>query len=158
MAVTFTDTQITELLAENKPVSAADAGRLQTRRKRGHRERELNVCGANGTEFRLILRQADINPLDFSVILAVLPQSTTTLFRLIRLNGKSHEHTNRLERETFYDFHVHRATERYQEAGMREDSFAEPTGAYSTFDTALDLMLRSYGFNVEPAAQGHLFQ
>ena len=46
------------------------------------------------------------NPLDFSVILAWLPPQSSTTFRLCRYNGKSHEHTNALEGNRFYDFHV----------------------------------------------------
>jgi hypothetical protein len=118
------DTEIAALIAEPKPLPVDYRSRVQTKPKRGHRERELDVDGAQGGKFRIILRQSSYNPLDFSVILAWLPPQSTTPFRLCRFNGKSHEHTNTIETATFYDFHVHRATERYQQAGAREDTFA----------------------------------
>jgi hypothetical protein len=49
---------------------------------------------------------------------------------LRRHNGRSHEHTNQIEASTFYDFHIHMATERYQELGMREDAYAEATDRF----------------------------
>ena len=55
-----------------------------------------------------------------------------------------------LRRETFYDFHVHRATERYQAEGMKEDFFAETTDDYATFEQALDKMIIDH---FEPLAE-----
>ena len=118
MAVSLTDTEIAAFIAEAKLLPDDYQQRVQTRQKRGHRERELAIAGANGSEFRLILRQSSFNPLDFSVILAWLPPQSTSPFRLCRYNGKSHEHTNQLESQKFYEFHVHRATERYQQSGL----------------------------------------
>ena len=102
MAVTLTDAEIAALIAEAKPLPEDYQQRVQTRPKRGHRERELDLVGENGSKFRLILRQSSFNPLDFSVIIAWLPPQSTSLFRLCRYNGKSHEHTNALESEKFY--------------------------------------------------------
>ena len=107
MAVNLTDGEIAVLISEAKPLLEDYQQRIQTRPKRGHRERELDVDGVNGNSFRLIPRQSLFNPLDFSVILAWLPPQSATPFRLCRYNGKSHEHTNTLESQKFYDFHVH---------------------------------------------------
>ncbi len=150
MAVNLTDTEIAAFIAEAKPLPGDYQQKVQTRQKRGHRERELDVVGANGSEFRLILRQSSFNPLDFSVILAWLPPQTTSLFRLCRYNGKSHEHSNTLESQKFYEFHVHRATERYQQSGLREDSFAEPTIRYQNFAGALRCLIQDCGFQMPP--------
>lgn len=92
--------------------------------ERSHDERHMDLAGDAGSEFRLILRRSKINPLDFSVILGVRVPRSIQIFRLRRYNGKSHQHTNRIEDETFYDFHIHTATQRYQELGMREDAYA----------------------------------
>ena len=105
------------------------------RPKRGHREQEISVTGQDGHNFRVILRQSLLNPLDFSVILAVVPESSLDAFRLRRYNGRSHEHTNRIVRARFYDFHIHMATERYQSAGMKPDSYAEPSDRFSDLHT-----------------------
>jgi hypothetical protein len=146
MAAQYSDKEIEDLIADPKALPANWRVRVQLREKRGHKERELDVVGEKGNSYRLILRQSDYNVLDFSAILAVQPDNTNQLFRLTRYNGKSHEHTNKIEETTFYDFHVHKATERYQELGGREDAYAEPTAEYQDFHTALRCLLRDCGF------------
>ena len=158
MAVNISDAEIAALIAEAKPLPNDYQKKIQTNRKRGHRERELDIQGENGSSFRLILRQSVFNPLDVSVILAWLPPQSATPFRLCRYNGKSHEHTNKLESQTFYDFHVHRSTERYQNSGHREDSFADPTNRYQDFESALLCMIQDCGFQQSTNSQGGLFQ
>ena len=79
------------------------------------------------------------------------------MFRLRRQNGRSHEHTNQIEDETFYDFHIHIATERYQELGAREDAYARPTDRYGALRDALDCLFTDANFGVSPKAQGGLF-
>ena len=111
-----------------------------------------------GNEFRLVLRQSSLNPLDFSLILAVCPKDTNQVFRLRRYNGKSHEHTNHIEANTFYDFHIHTATERYQELGTREDAYAEPTNRFSDFHSALRCVLADCRFEVPEDPQRTLFE
>lgn len=157
MAVTLTDAEISALTAELKRLPSDYRVRIQPRPKRGHRERELDILGANGGSFRLILRESLFNPLDFSVILAWLPPKSTTAFRLRRYNGKSHEHTNTLEGETFYDFHVHLATERYQQSGLREDAFAEPTTRYQNSMGAVQCLFADCGFEPPASSQAGLF-
>ena len=158
MTVNISDAEIAALIAEAKPLPEDYQQRIQTRPKRGHRERELDVDGANGNSFRLILRQSLFNPLDFSVILAWLPPQSATPFRLCRYNGKSHEHTNTLESQKFYEFHVHRSTKRYQESGLREDSFADPTNRYQDFGGALLCLIQDCGFQLPVNGQSGLFQ
>ena len=137
MAVTFTDQEIESLLQESKTLPADWRRRTRMVPKRGHREQHLDLAGDGGSEFRVILRQSTINIQDFSIILAVLVPQSTQVFRLRRYNGRSHEHTNHIEGESFYDFHVHLATERYQEIGAREDAYAEPTNRYGSIQDAL---------------------
>lgn len=158
MPMTLSDVEIEGLLAEAKPLPDDYRSRAQTRAKRGHRERELDVAGVNGNKFRIILRQALSNPIDFSVILAWLPPQSTTPFRLCRYNGRSHEHTNAIEGQTFYAFHMHRATERYQRSGFREDTFAEPTTRYQDFSGALRCMIEECGFQLPASQQPDLFE
>lgn len=146
MAVFFTDNEIAALVKEAKPLPPDWRKRVVLKPKRGHRERELDVKGENGSDFRVILRQAALNPFDFSVILCLLVPKTNQVFRLLRCNGKSHEHTNKIERETFYEFHIHRATERYQKEGYPEDGYAEVTDRYSDFEGALDTLMTKGGF------------
>ena len=148
MAITFSDKDIALLVGERKPLPQDWRALLRLRSKRGHDERDLGCTGDLGGEFRVILRQNTLNALDFSAILAVhIPQSNR-LFRLRRYNGKSHGHTNSIESETFYDYHIHIATERYQEIGAHEDAYAEVTERYHDLAGALDCMLTDAGFDV----------
>ena len=157
MAARYTDSEIQQLLAERKLLPDEYRKKLKPREKRGHREAELSLAGAAGVEFRLIARQNSLNILDFSIILAVCPAGSNQLFRLRRHNGKSHEHTNQIEANTFYDFHIHMATERYQELGMREDAYAEATDRFGDFDSALHCLMEDCGFATPPDPNLRLF-
>jgi hypothetical protein len=158
MAAKYSENEIMTLIRERKPLAEDFPTRLQLRDKRGHKERELEVQGADGNQFRLILRQSDFNSLDFSLILAVQPKDTNLLFRLRRYNGKSHQHTNHIEKNTFYDFHIHMATVRYQDFGTREDAYAEPTDRFTDFYSALNCMLQDCGFDVPKGLEEKLFE
>ncbi len=158
MAAAYSDSEIAALIREPKPLPDDWSTRTTLRPKRGHHERHLDVVGESGTEFRLILRQNTINRLDFSIILAVLVPQSSQVFRLCRYNGRSHEHTNHIEGDTFYDFHIHRATERYQMLGAREDAYAEPTDRYGSYYDALRCLLKDASFRVPSKQQGDLFE
>jgi hypothetical protein len=158
MAAKYSENEIMTLIRERKHLTEDFPTRLQLRDKRGHKERELGVQGADGNHFRLILRQSDFNPLDFSLILAVQSKDTNLLFRLRRYNGKSHQHTNHIEKNTFYDFHIHMATVRYQDFGTREDAYAEPTDRFSDFHSALNCMLEDCGFDVPKDPKKEIFE
>ncbi len=153
MPILLSDDEIQRLISEPKPLPPNYHLRLRLKPKRGHKEAELDFEGADGTPFRLILRQSIGNPLDFSLILAYRVPQTNIVFRLRRYNGKSHEHTNKLEGNKFYDFHIHEATKRYQEVGLREDAYAKPTDRYADFDDALQCMLANCGFELPPNSQ-----
>lgn len=117
------------------------------------------VIGFAQNEFHVILRKSKFNSLDFSAILGVRAPHSNRVFRLRRYNGKSHEHTNKIEGETFYDFHIHMATERYQRLGdrePREDAYAEITGRYGDLTGALDCLLADASFELE-GQQGSMF-
>src|SRR5271166_1128778 len=146
MATRLTDLEIQNFLGERKDFPPDYLQRLRTKPKSGHEERELDLKGISGSDFRVILRKSMYNSFDFSVILAYCVPGTSQVFRLRRYNGKSHEHTNAIERETFYAFHIHSATERYQDLGMREDSFAEPTDRYSNFEEAVACLFDDANF------------
>jgi hypothetical protein len=153
----LTDGEIAALLSEVKILPPDYLSKVSLKQKRGHKERELDCIGVNGSEFRLILRQALHNVLDFSAIIAYCPAGSSQLFRLRRYNGKSHEHTNQIEKQTFYDFHIHMATERYQNSGLREDAFATPTNRYADFHGGLDCLLTDCSFEIPPNSTLSLF-
>lgn len=157
MATQLTDNEISQLIAETKPLPADYRERIKVKLKRGHKERELEIKGEQDHDFVLILRQGILNELDFSVILAYRPLNSNQLFRLRRYNGKSHDHSNTLEDVQFYDFHIHTATERYQNSGLREDTYAEATNRFADLQGAVKCMLADCGFVTPPEPQGKLF-
>ena len=158
MAVTYLEHEIESLLQERKPLPQDWRNRIRLRPKPGHDEQHLDLDGDTGGEFRLILRQNTINVLDFSVILAVRVPGSSQLFRLRRYNGKNQEHTNRIEGVKFYDFHIHVATERYQEFGTREDAYAEPTDRYGDFHGAVRCLIDDANLVIPPEPQSDLFE
>ena len=153
MPLILTDDEIAQLIAEPKPLPAEFRMRILPKRKRGHKEREMEIQGESGHRFRLIARESSFNPIDFSIILGYVLPGSNIIFRLRRYNGRSHEHTNKIERETFYAFHIHFATARYQETGFSEDAYAEITDRYSDFLSALECIINDCAFRIPPEPQ-----
>ena len=99
-----------------------------------------------------------MNLLDFSVILAVRIPQSSQLFRLRRYNGRSHENTNHIEDDDIlWIFTFTFATACYQEIGVREDAYAEPTDRYNDFDSALHCLINDANLDQPPGSQGTLF-
>ena len=145
MAVTYTDDEIAMLIAECKLLSSRQLP-LRFRDKRGHREAGIDIQRDSGGTFRIIIRESRFDPSDFSIILAIQPTQRSGLFRLRRYDGM-HEHTNLLEstrrnRDKFYDFHIHTATERYQESAFPDDGYAEATERYNDIDGAFHYLYK----------------
>lgn len=157
MGARFTDAEIAILLNEEKRLPENYSSLIELKSKKGHKEREIAITGGNGNAFLVILRQSEINSLDFSVILGYQLPKSNVVFRLRRYNGKSHEHSNRIEGDVFYGFHVHAATQRYQELGMDEDSYARPSDQYSNIQQALGCLFSDCGFAPLPDDQLNLF-
>jgi len=145
----LSDEQIRALIEEPKPMpSGLEPLGAMSKRSQHYRKDFSFVCPTSGNEFIVIIRKSAINMLDFSVILGYKPSYIHEVFRLRRYNGKSHHHSNVLERgPRFYDFHIHTATERYQrQGGFEEDAFAEPTIRYQTIERAIQCLLDDCGF------------
>lgn len=157
MSVLYTDEEIAKLLAEIKPLPVDYLGQLKMKPRHGNLLADLDVTGADGSEFRIMMRQSEMYPRNFSVILAVRPADTLNLFRLRRHNGDTHEHRNHIEGDVFQAFHIHQATERYQARGMKEDSYAEPTDRYVSIGGALNAMVLDCSFVTTGPEQQTLF-
>lgn len=149
----LTDAEIDQLIHESKVLPENFRTDIKLKPKRGHKEAELLVSGPTGSSFRLIVRQSNLDPFDFSVIIGYEIPGTNAVFRLRRYNGKSHEHTNKLEKQTFFAYHIHQATQRYQESGLTEDAFAEVTNRYADFQAAFECALNDCGFVLPPNHQ-----
>jgi hypothetical protein len=155
MIVLLSDDEIAELTTE--PKSFPDGPWPPRLKQEGsHRRADIGVEAPSGSEFVIKIRQSDLNHLDFSIILGYRIPGSYTVFRLRRHNGKSHWHTNPIEEQTFFDFHIHKATERYQALGAREDHYAEVTSRYRDLNGALECMLEECGFG-RRTVRGPLF-
>jgi len=155
----ITEEEIRALLDEAKPLPHNWAKRLKPRLVSGqtHMRRKLEgVHGDNGNDFVIDLRYNSIQLLDFSIILSLIDHDGQRHI-LTRFNGKHPSfHTNKWEKKygkpnaSFHpDFHIHKATERYQCEGFDIDGYAELTTHYSSFDSALRFFVQSNGFFIE---------
>lgn len=161
--VQFSDAEIDSLVYSAKSLPRDYRRRLTNPRVRSyssqHEEGQVEVSSSTGGTYRIIVRKSRLNPLDFSVILGYVPPDRLRVFRLRRYNGfHANPHTNKLEGNSFRGFHIHSATERYQTAGWDEDSYAEETERFATFDQAIEALLKDCNF-IRPDAedlQGHL--
>lgn len=132
---TLTDADIAELLLEPKSVRNPGA-RERTDGK--HRQRDFDVVSDDERHrFVLFTRQSTVIPTGFSAGLRWCSKTGDEIM-LLRCNGPDHPHVNVLERARLdMGFHVHRATERYIQAGRRAEGWAEATNAYRTLTGAL---------------------
>lgn len=119
-------------------------------RTRLYRTGSLDVKGEDGNKFRIIIRQSNSRPADFSVILMVIGPRSNQEFKLRRYNGWTSRHRNRIEREIIDGFHIHYATERYQQKGLKEETYAQRTDRYSDSDGALDCLIEDANFEKPP--------
>lgn len=115
MADIVSDAKIAELIAEPKTLPPDWMRQLNRFKDRDDRyEADVdNIEGGAGTRFRIIVRISRVKMNDFSVILmALLPENPE--FPLLRYDGNSHNHRNRIERNRIMRKpHIHKATERY---------------------------------------------
>jgi len=153
----LTDQEIETLVLERKLLPDDYSASIELRTKRAHKEGEFSITGDEDHCFMVILRQSSFNVMDFSAILGYRLPKSNSIFRLKRYNGKSHEHTNILENERFYDFHIHIATERYQLQGPHEDLYAVPTDRFSNLTEAVHCLFDDCGFVFPRESQMQLF-
>ncbi|HVW87297.1 MAG TPA: hypothetical protein VHB50_21570 [Bryobacteraceae bacterium] len=156
----LTDAEIMELLTERKRLPQGWRSQLEPKRKSDTRyaQKTIKVIGDAAHEFALTVRTSVDFLTDFSVILSLVENGHE--YNLVRHNGNHKaDHTNTIEKRQGLPnsilrnaFHIHQATQRYQESGRSIDSYAEATSLYNTLDGALDLMVSSYGFVIEAAA------
>jgi hypothetical protein len=148
----ISEARIAELIAEEKGLPSGLEPLTSFTLRNQHHRKDFKVVAPSGNEFLVAIRRSALNVLDFSVILGYQLPYLHTIFRLRRYNGKSHHHTNTLEKELFYDFHVHIATERYQRPGFHEDHFAVVTNRYYSLESAVQCLLNDCGFRASMEA------
>lgn len=156
--------EIQFLIDEPKPVDCSPESILLGMEAKGGRASSIlqNSCkfprqDGEG-EWLIYLRSNMENPLDFSCGLGLIPKGRAVTFHLRRYNGKSHEHTNWLEKEpTFYDFHIHEATERYQNSSYKDDHYAKVTDRYAQLDDAFRCLLEDLKVTGDSSGQLRMF-
>ena len=78
---------------------------------------------------------------DFSCGLSYLLPSGES-FTLIRYNGSSHNHKNKLESNRLgYVCHIHKASRKYLDEAGNADGYAEATTRFHTLNGALDCLV-----------------
>lgn len=157
MSYYFTDGEINNLITEGKSFSGTFSEMVNFHESDGNKRNTVDIPRPDGSAFVIMLRQNVINFNDFSAILGFREKGNNKVFKLRRYNGKSHEHTNAIEGNRFYNFHIHIATQRYQDVGRKEEYYAEETNRYSNLEGALKCMLSDCNINVELHPQTDLF-
>ena len=153
----LTEEAITELIAERKPVPDGLQPLTKLIERNQHLRREYEITCKTGNSFVVKVRRSMLNPFDFSVILGYRLPGVNTIFLLRRYNGKSHYHTNPLDQNVrFRGFHIHTATERYQNIGTKVEHYAEITTRYADLDGAVECLLTDCGFRA-PIEESPLF-
>ena len=151
MDIKYTDQQIAELINERKVLP--DDWRTQL-----DKNNSLYIIGELGNRFRLITNLNEKYPSDFSVILAVINPKTGAAFRILRYNGMpKRPHNNRIEKQKIYGYHIHSATERYQERGYDEETYAEETDRYNNLEGALRCLIQDANFELPAQLELKLF-
>jgi hypothetical protein len=161
----LTDSEIAELIGEPKPLSSNWQTRLRLRPKANAQfeQRELDVQTSSGRRFRIVVKRSLLNLFDFSIIL-MFQDTDGSEYRLTRYNGRhSSRHTNKWEKTRGLPnsqfgpaFHIHIATERYQQASLKIDGYAEVTDMYNDYPNALEAFLSDCRFQREDPAQKRL--
>jgi hypothetical protein len=139
----LSDPQIERLLKMPKRVSNPAARMVLDA---NHDKRDYIVQSLDGSEnFKIFVRQNKTVADDFSCgLMWVSPGGESMI--LTRYNGSSHEHPNKLEKQTIsFDCHIHLATERYIKASMKPESYATRTSAYKTCEGALHALVTDCG-------------
>jgi hypothetical protein len=148
------DIEISNLINERKQMTIYPEELLRNLKdKKGHKQAEHIIPKVDGSHFVIKLIISKVNSLDFSAILGYVLPKHSKVFILRRYNGKSHVHRNTIEKDSFYDFHIHTATERYQKIGKKVDYFAERTDRYSTLAEALNCLIKDCNVVLPPNSQ-----
>ncbi len=133
------DAKIVEMIAEEKPLPTTWQQRLASLKPgSGNYESDVEITGSEGTHYRIVVRKNRTYSTNFCIILLAQRPGRSD-FRILRYDGNSHSHRNRIEGTHFnFKFHIHHATERYQVKSLGEvpDGFAYETGRYQDLATA----------------------
>ena len=138
--VKYTNEEITRMVERVKPIRPGTLD-IDMKRDGKHRRGGVDLLDAKGVEYRIYIRQAILNSSNFSIGLGLKQEGTSTLFVLRRYCGNFKPHYNPIEGERFRDYHIHKATERYQRMkDVQPEKYAERTDKYDSFEGALETL------------------
>ena len=140
----MSDEEIKALLELPKILRTKDAGKLILIPCNDSAFVRFNVelQAESDYQFTLCGRLACDDVSDFSAILTVSDRKTGFKENLLRCNG-AHEHRNKIEKTLVTTTHVHWLTQRYLDQNrFPSEGYAEATDAYSTFDGALEYLMK----------------
>ena len=147
----LSDDQIQSYLNEKKAIPTTRLRAVRWKDKEGHRQKTIDLDQIDPDySFQIFERQSRYNPLDFSVGLYLRFTTSNEKIILIRCNGNSHRHPNRLEGQIISrKFHVHKATQRYMETGVdKPESYAKETTEYSDIEGAFQYLCREANIKI----------
>ena len=151
MDIKYTDQQIAALIKERKVLPDDWRDQLD-------KNNSLYIIGESGSRFRIITNLNEKYPSDFSVVLAVIDPKTGAIFRIRRYNGMpKRSHNNKIEKQKIYGYHIHFATERYQERDYDEETYAEETNRYNNLEGALQCLIQDANLELPAQLELRLF-
>lgn len=151
----LTDEKIAELIGMPKAAVNDD---VKEKRKGMHLQKNYEIIAKSdkNIRFELFTRQNMEMAEDFSCGIRWLAPGGEDMI-LVRYNGSSHPHPNKIERNRLeFANHIHRTTERYIEIG-KPDGFAEITDRYTTMNGAFNCLLRDCNVEGVGSLQEELF-
>lgn len=145
MALDLTDARIKELLSVKKKIVRAEDSTYPT-----SIGQDFVLLGDDGETYKAYSRQSRSLPDSFSCGLRWCPKGGQEV-TLARVNGSDHVHPNKLERTKIdQKCHVHKATERYIQAGLKTEGYAEESTDYTNLDGAIEALGRLGNIEGEP--------
>ncbi|OUO91863.1 hypothetical protein [Cloacibacillus sp. An23] len=138
----MTDEELQALIKLPKTISKHEMNKLTSPvEEYGYYRSDARLSADSDCRFIMRTRQAADDPMDFSVILSVeLPDGKQ--FNLVRCNGSSHVHRNKIERTRVRGMHRHIATQRYMEQKADAEGYAEKIDEYNSLEEAIQYMLQ----------------
>lgn len=139
MKIVHTDDQIDKWMQERKVLPSEWYNSIWKHKK-------LDVWGDDDNTYRIIIRDEYRRKPSFSVVLLIYPFDANQGVRLRRYNSPHGKHINHLDGSVVYQYHIHKATEKYQRNGDSIDHYAEETSRFSDIHGALQCLIEDGSF------------
>lgn len=138
----MTDKELRFLITSPKTISKHEMNKLTSPvEEYGYYRSDAKLFSETDYCFILRTRQSADDPMDFSVILSVETPDGKQ-FNLVRCNGSSHAHRNKIEGTRVRGMHRHIATQRYMDQRGDAEGYAENLEEYNSLEEAIQYMLQ----------------